>query len=70
MVFCTCEDWKQLHTRNATVFKWHSFYGWLISWKELTDKISYTQVNNYGIKINYCPMCGNKLAEPVEEERG
>lgn len=66
MSFCNCEDWKQLKEKNATVFQWHSSYGWIIVWKELDDKISHTQVHTYGVSIKYCPMCGKKLIDPAE----
>lgn len=63
--FCSCEDWKDIKGRHATVFTWRAPYGWIIAWKELTEEKGYTQVHNYGISITHCPMCGKKL-EPAE----
>lgn len=66
--FCTCEDWKSVKDSNHTVFKWHSTYGWIISWIELTDEKSHTQIHRYGLNISYCPMCGKKLHQRTESQ--
>lgn len=64
--FCVCKDWHSLKDSSPNVFKWDLAYGWLITWIELTDEKDHTQIHNYGISINYCPMCGKKLEEPKD----
>jgi hypothetical protein len=61
MVFCDCEDWLGIKDSNPSIFKWHETYGWVISWIELTEERSHHQIHNYGVSINFCPFCGNKL---------
>lgn len=65
--FCECDDWKGLKKDHPELFKWSSPYGWIISWVELTNEKTYTQIHRYGININYCPMCGKEL-EKCEDE--
>jgi hypothetical protein len=65
MEFCDCEDAQMLDRNNRELFKIQDPYGWVLSWIELTQEKGYTQVHRYGIKINYCPMCGKKI--PNEE---
>lgn len=65
--FCECKDWKVLQRSNSELFKWNSPYGWVISWIELTNEKTHTQVHRYSISINYCPICGKEL-EKCEDE--
>lgn len=66
--FCSCKSWNALRTNNRNVFKWHEPYGWVITWIELTEENGYTQVDTYGVKIYYCPLCGKKLKSNFEEK--
>jgi len=59
--FCTCEEWLNLKKNHSELFKWIPEYGWVITWIELSKERSHTQVNNYGLGIQFCPMCGKKL---------
>lgn len=60
--FCDCEDYKtKLKGNNKTLFQWHPSYGWVLSWIELTKEKGYTQIHNYGISVEFCPMCGRKV---------
>jgi len=62
--FCTCEEWLNFKENYGELFKWIPEYGWVISWVELTDEQTHTQVHKYGLGIQFCPMCGNKLKSP------
>jgi hypothetical protein len=59
--FCSCDDWKIIKDQNRTLFVWDDKYGWVIRWIELVKEKAHSSVNVYGIKINFCPMCGKKL---------
>ncbi len=63
MDFCTCEDWKRIRASSPDIFIYDKDYGWLINWIELTNEFGYAKVHRYGIKINYCPMCGKCLCK-------
>lgn len=58
--FCVCDEWKNL-VKAYDLFKQESSYGWVLSWVEVTKEKGYSQLHRYGIKIQYCLMCGNKL---------
>lgn len=56
-----CEDMEML-LEDHDIFMKKEDYGWVLHWREVVqEKGQYSRVNNYGIKINYCPMCGEKL---------
>jgi hypothetical protein len=61
---CNCKDWKELKRNKANIFRWDPTYGWVLSWIELSDETSFTQVHRYGVSINFCPMCGKHLKNP------
>lgn len=58
--FCTCEEGKNL-INSYNLFKKEPPYGWILSWIEVTKEKGYSQLHRYGIRVKYCPMCGNKL---------
>jgi len=62
--FCTCEEWKNLKSNHKDLFKYIPEYGWIINWIELSKERAHTQVHKYGLGIQFCPMCGNKLKSP------
>lgn len=55
-----CDDWSYLVKNHPDLFK-KDIDKWSINWIELTEEKGYTQVNRYGIRIRYCPMCGKKI---------
>ena len=56
-----CDDMKML-LRDHEIFENDETYGWILSWCELVkEQGKYNRINRYGIKINFCPMCGKKL---------
>lgn len=61
--FCFCEGYKTLKEQDRSLFGWDPNYGWVLSWIELTEDFGYTQVHRYGVKIEYCPMCGRSLSD-------
>jgi len=61
MDFCSCEEWKNIKDTHRELFVWQPPYGWVLSWIEVTQEKGYSYLHRYGIKINFCPICGNKL---------
>ena len=58
---CGCKDMK-LIIDNYDIIKKDSQYGWIIQWIEISkEKNNKKRINNYGITINYCPLCGGFL---------
>jgi len=62
MKFCDCSAWKELISKHHKTFTYDSSYGWLVCWIELLEEKGYTQVNRFGVPINFCPMCGKRLS--------
>lgn len=58
-----CEDMKML-LRNHEVFSQDEDYGWVLYWYEVErEDRKFSRLNNYGIKISFCPFCGKNLEE-------
>lgn len=58
---CVCKDMK-LILDNYDVIKKEDDYGWVLRWIEISrERNNNKRINNYGIKINYCPLCGGSL---------
>ena len=60
-MFCKCPDWEEINNVQELVYK-HPTYGWVLKWVKLTNMDGYTQLDNYGIKIKYCPFCGKPIS--------
>ena len=56
-----CEDFKKILIDHKNLFQDTDEYGIILSWIELSKEKSFHKINNYGIKINYCPFCGSKV---------
>lgn len=61
MEFCDCRDWLSIEQSNPEIFKLYDSYGWVLSWVELTKEPGYTKINQYAVKISFCPFCGKNL---------
>lgn len=47
---------------NYDVIKKDGKYGWVLRWVEIsTERNNKKRMNNYGINISYCPLCGGFL---------
>lgn len=58
--YCDCDEWHDL-VESYDFLKWEPPYGWLMKWIEVTKEKGYSQIHRYGIPIEFCPKCGNKL---------
>ena len=59
--FCDCEDWECIKKNHNELFIKDDSYGWVLSWIEVTKEKGFSRMHKYGMKINFCPMCGKKL---------
>lgn len=57
---CTCNDMKWVIDNNK-LFEYVDPY-WLITWIELDKDDKGTNVQRFGLKLNYCPFCGKSLS--------
>ena len=58
---CSCKDMK-LILDNYDIIKKDIEYGWVLRWIEISrERNNNKRINNYGININYCPLCGGSL---------
>jgi hypothetical protein len=56
-----CKD-MQLILDNYDVIMHDPEYGWVLKWIEITnERNNNKRINEYGITIKYCPLCGKKL---------
>jgi len=60
-MYCKCDDWKNAVEDYTNLFIKTEDYGFILSWIELSVEKNHHQINKYGIKIKYCPFCGNIL---------
>jgi hypothetical protein len=60
---CKCPDWQKVVHEHQQLFQKHPAYGWILSWLEITDEGSHHKTHQYGIKIVFCPFCGNQINE-------
>lgn len=69
--YCTCEDWKYLKDSHPDLFYLNSSSNkYYLNWIELTEEKGYTQVHKYGVYIEYCPICGNKIKVDEVKDNG
>ena len=66
MNFCSCKEWKSIKDAHGGLFAWQPPYGWVLSWVEVTQEKGYSYLHRYGIKVNFCPMCGKPLTNLKE----
>lgn len=58
---CSCRNWKEAVNNYPELLIKIPEYNWVISWIEVSKNTNFHQIDKYGIKIKYCPFCGNKL---------
>jgi hypothetical protein len=56
---CDCEDMKWMVDTNAK-FKYEDGH-WLDTWIELDKTDKGTNIENFGVKFNYCEFCGKRI---------
>ena len=61
--FCDCENWRELKKDHEQLFVQDPSYGWVLSWIEVTEEKTHSQIHRFGVGISYCPLCGKKLGD-------
>ena len=61
MAFCDCEDGINIVRNYPSLFVKDPSYGWVLHWVEYSNDYSHVTPHNYGLSINFCPMCGKKI---------
>ena len=56
---CECADMRWMQDNNK-VFKYEDG-NWLLTWIELDKTDKGTNIENFGVKFDYCVFCGRKI---------